>query len=144
KFARYILAAVDNFERTNSIMGSPLTVTAFEQFIVGELLLYHPHSYSNALERLDRSIAPRDVKRAIDYIHANLESPLTVSCIATTAGVPGQTLFKHFRDTQGISPMRYVRNLRFEGARQELLNAKTGARVTEIASRLGFSHLSRF
>jgi AraC-like DNA-binding protein len=144
KFARYILAAVDDFERTSSIMGSPLTVAAFEQFIVGELLLYHPHNYSNALSRLDRSIAPRDVKRAIDYIHANLESPLTISRIATTAGVPGQTLFKHFRDAHGISPMRYVRNLRFERARKELMDARPGARVTEIASHWGFSHLGRF
>lgn len=144
KFARYVLAAVDDFERTNSIMGSLLTVAAFEQFIIGELLLNQPHNYSNALERLDRSIAPRDVKRAIDYIHGNLGSPMTVSGIAAAAGVPGQTLFKHFRDTQGISPFRYVRNMRFECARQELMNAEPGARVTEIASRWGFSHLGRF
>jgi AraC-like DNA-binding protein len=144
RFARYVLAAADDFEQTSSIMGSPLTVMAFEQFIVGELLLYHPHNYSNALDRLDRAIASRDVKRAIDYIHANLDSPLTISRIATTAGVPGQTLFKHFRDSQRISPMRYVRNQRFERARQELLTARPGASVTGIASRWGFNHLGRF
>jgi AraC-like DNA-binding protein len=135
RFAGYILASIDDFERTGSIMGSALATVAFEQFMIGELLLRHPHNYSGALERLSRSIASRDVKRAIDYIHANLESPLTISRIATTAGVPGQILFKHFRDAHGISPMRYVRNLRFERARQELMSAKPAARVTDIASR---------
>ena len=144
KFARYILAAAHDFERTNSIMGTAITMTTFEQFIICELLLNHPHNYTNTLERLDRSIAPRDVKRAVEYMQANLDAPLTIGLIATTAGVPGQTLFKHFRDTHGISPMRYMRNLRFDKVRQELLNARTGARVTEIASRWGFSHLGRF
>ena len=144
RFARYIVAAVDDFERTTLIMSNLTTMTAFEQFIVCELLLYHPHNYTKALQRLDRRIASRDVKRAIDYIHANLDAPLTIGRIATTAGVPGQTLFKHFRDTHGIPPMRYVRNLRFEKARQDLLNANAGARITEIAVRWGFSHLGRF
>jgi AraC-like DNA-binding protein len=144
RFGRYILAAVDDFERTNSIMGSQISMTAFEEFLICELLLYHPHNYTRALELLDRSIAPRDVKRAVEYIQANLDTPLTIGLIATTAGVPGQTLFKHFRDTHEISPMRYVRNLRFERVRQELLNARAGARITEIASRWGFGHLGRF
>jgi AraC-like DNA-binding protein len=144
RFARHLAAAANDFERTNSIVGNPITSTAFEQFIISELLLYHPHSYSEALQRLARSIASRDVKRAIDYIHASREKPLTIADIAATAGVPGTTLFKHFRDGCGISPMRYVRNQRFHKARQELLNAQQGARVTEIASRWGFGHLGRF
>jgi AraC-like DNA-binding protein len=144
RFARHILSAVDDFEQTNSIMASPTTVTSFEQFIVGELLLCHPHNYTKALEHLNRSIAPRDVKRAIEYMHANLEAPLTIERIAVTAGVAGQTLFKHFRDTCGISPMRYVRNLRFERARQELLKAGAGSKISEIALRWGFAHLGRF
>jgi len=144
RFARHVLAAAEDFERTNSIMASPVTIVSFEQFIISELLLYHPHNYTEPLGRLTRSIAPRDVKRAIDYMHANLGAPLTINAIADTAGVAGQTLFKHFRDSYGISPMRYVRNLRFEKARQELLKAKAGARITEIASHCGFGHLGRF
>jgi len=144
RFARHVLAAAEDFERTNSIMASPVTIVSFEQFIISELLLYHPHNYTEALGRVTRSIATRDVKRAIDYMHANLGAPLTINAIADTAGVAGQTLFKHFRDAYGISPMRYVRNLRFEKARQELLNAKAGARITEIASHWGFGHLGRF
>jgi len=144
RFARYVLAATEDFERTNSISANQATITSFEQFIIGELLLYHPHSYSGALARLERSVPPRDVKRAIDYIHAHFDEPLTVSSIATTAGVAGRTLFMHFRVAHGISPMGYVRNLRFEKARQELLSGRGVRSVTEVATRCGFSHLGRF
>jgi AraC-like DNA-binding protein len=144
RFARHILTAVDDFEQANSIMASPMTVVSFEQFILGELLLCHPHNYTKALESLNRSIASRDVRRAIEFMHANLEAPLTIERIAATAGVAGQTLFKHFRDTCGISPMRYVRNLRFERAHQELLKAGEGSQISAIALRWGFAHLGRF
>jgi AraC-like DNA-binding protein len=144
RFAGHVLAAADDFERTNSISASQTTVTSFEQFIICQLLLYQPHNYSGALERLERLVAPRDVKRAIDYIHAHLDGPLTIRSIATTAGVAVRTLFKHFRDAHGVSPMEYVRNLRFEKARQELLSGRGERSVTEIATRYGFSHLGRF
>jgi len=40
--------------------------------------------------------------------------------------------------------MGYVRNLRFEKARQELLSGRGEKSVTEVATRCGFSHLGRF
>jgi len=144
QFARYILAAANDFEHANSIGASAIATTSFEQFIVCELLHRHPHNYSEALMRLKRTIASRDVKRAIDYMHANLEAPVTIADISSTAGVAGRTLFKHFQDTRGVSPMQYLRNLRFEKAKQELLNAQAGMSVTEIAARWGFGHLGRF
>jgi AraC-like DNA-binding protein len=144
RFARHVIAVTEDFESTNSISASQATITSFEQFIIGELLLYHPHNYSGALARLERSVLPRDVKRAIDYIHAHFDEPLTISSIATRVGVAGRTLFVHFRNVHGISPMGYVRNLRFERARQDLLSGKGERSVTEVATRCGFSHLGRF
>jgi AraC-like DNA-binding protein len=144
QFARYVLAAARDFEHTNSIGASAIATTSFEQFIVCELLLHHSHNYSEALMRLKRTIASRDIKRAIDYMHANLDAPVTIADISSTVGVAGRTLFKHFRDTRGVSPMQYLRSLRFERAQQELLKAEAGTSVTEIAARWGFGHLGRF
>jgi AraC-like DNA-binding protein len=60
------------------------------------------------------------------------------------AGVPGRTLFKHFEDWKGVSPMRYLRNTRFQRAREALERAEPEARITEIAKSCGFNHMSRF
>jgi AraC-like DNA-binding protein len=144
QFARYVLAAANDFEHTNAMGASAIATTSFEQFIICELLLRHAHNYSEALMRLERAIASRDVKRAIDYMHANVDAPVTIGDISLTAGVAGRTLFKHFRDARGVSPMQYLRNLRFEKARQQLLNGEAGMSVTDIAIRWGFGHLGRF
>ena len=142
--ARYVLMAVADLEQAGSVLWNSATMTAFEQFLTTALLQSHPHNYSKALQHVDRAIAPRDVKRAIDFMEANLRSPLRVPEIVHVCGVPGRTLFKHFRDCKGIAPMQYLRNARFLKVRQALLRAEPEESVTAIALSWGFSHLGRF
>jgi transcriptional regulator GlxA family with amidase domain len=119
-------------------------MSRFEQFIMTRLLLSHPHTHSAALRRRERSIAPRDVMRAIDYLEAHLDAPVTLADLVEASGVPGRTLFKHFRDSRGTSPMRYLRAARLKKAREALLRAQPGERVSTIAMSWGFSHWGRF
>jgi AraC-like DNA-binding protein len=141
---RHVLMAIFDLESSGSMLGNPLALNSFAQFIMTALLLSHPHSYSDALGRLDGRIAPRDVRRAIDYIEAHLDQPITVADIVEATGVAGRTLFMHFRDFKGISPMRYLRDARLRKVRQMLLRADPGASVTDIAMSVGFSHMGRF
>jgi AraC-like DNA-binding protein len=142
--ARYVLAAIADLEQPDSALLNPITMSMFQQFIMTGLLLSHPHNYREALRRRERRIAPRDVKRAIDYMEANLDSAVTLEAIVKASGVAGRTLLKHFRDTKGVSPMRYLCNARFEKVREALARAQPGESVTSIAMSWGFSHLGRF
>ena len=142
--ALYILSAVLDLERAGSVLWNSLAASAFEQFITTALLLSHPHNHSAALQRLDRPMAPRDVKRAVDYMQSHLDEPITLADIVTASGVPGRTLFKHFRDWKGVSPMRHLRNARLAHVRRALLRADPDRSVTEIAVGLGFTHMGRF
>ena len=92
----------------------------------------------------ERPIAPRDVKRAIDYMEAHLDAAITLGSIVEASGVAGRTLLKHFRDTKGVSPMRYLTNARFERVRDALSRDQRGESVTTIAMSWGFSHMGRF
>ena len=143
-FARYLLLAVTDLKQADSTPWNPIMISAFEDFIASKLLMSHPHNYTAALQRADKPIAPRDVKRAIDYMQAKLASPISVGDIAEASGIAGRTLFKHFQDYHGISPMRYLRNARFEKAREALRRAQPDESVTEIAMTWGFSHMGRF
>jgi transcriptional regulator GlxA family with amidase domain len=96
------------------------------------------------LRRLERPAAPRDVKRAIDYIEANLGAAIGLPEIVAASAVPGRTLIQHFRDFKGTSPMRYLREARFERVREALNRAEPEGSITEIAARWGFSHMGRF
>jgi transcriptional regulator GlxA family with amidase domain len=108
------------------------------------LLLSHPHNYSDALSRLERSIAPRDVRRAVEYIEAHLDEAVTVADLVRATGVAGRTLFMHFKSFKGVSPMRYLRGARLRKAREALLRAEPEASVTDIAMNAGFTHMGRF
>jgi transcriptional regulator GlxA family with amidase domain len=81
-----------------------MTRHAFVQLIASTLLLSHPHDYSDALRRLARPIAPRDVKRAIDYLEAHLQGLIAIADVVAASGVAGRTLFKHFKDR--LYPLR--------------------------------------
>jgi AraC-like DNA-binding protein len=142
--ARYVLMAAADLEQTGSVLWSPTTMSTFEQFITTALLLSHPHNYSNALRCLDKPIAPRDVRRAVDYIEAHLDQAITVADLVTATGVAGRTLFMHFKSFKGVSPMRYARDARLRKVRQALLRADPEASVTDIALNAGFTHMGRF
>jgi AraC-like DNA-binding protein len=142
--AQMLHAAVDEFEMHGGVPWSPLVISQFEQLVMTRLLLEHPHTHTEAVRRHERSFSPRGVKRAIEYMHANLDAPITLDDLVAVSGVPGRTLFQHFRAFKGVPPMRYLRDRRFEQARRALLCATPEENVTAIAVRWGFSHLGRF
>jgi AraC-like DNA-binding protein len=143
--AHYVQLAMSDLAEAGAVSWSAITAGLFEQFIICRLLLSHPHNYSEALQkRCETPIAPRDVKRAVDFMEANLHSPITLADIVEAAGVPGRTLLKHFDHFRGVSPMRYLRNARFERVHEALRCADPSERVTEIALKWGFEHMGRF
>jgi AraC-like DNA-binding protein len=143
RLAHMLTSAVTEFKR-GRVRWSASTMVDFVETIVSTLLLYHPHNYSGVLRRSERTIAPRDIKRAVDYIESRVDSPLTVADLVATSQVRGRTLFQHFRDYKGTSPIRYLRNARFAKVRDALLRAEFEESVTSIAMPCGFTHMSRF
>jgi AraC-like DNA-binding protein len=142
--AGYLMTAVAELEQSDATLNNPIMMTMFEQLVMTGLLLGQPHSASERLRRCERPISPRDIKRAIEYMESNLDAPVTLGDVVQASGVPGRTLFKHFRDYRGVSPMRYLRNVRFQRARETLAQARPDASVTEIAMSYGFAHMGRF
>jgi AraC-like DNA-binding protein len=126
------------------VQWSPATIVQFAEFVVMGLLLYHPHNHSDALRRSAQAIVPRDIKRAVDYLEAHPDSPLAVADLVAASQVAGRTLFQHFRDFKGTSPMRYLGNARFAKVREALLRAGPEDSVTAIATACGFRHMGRF
>jgi transcriptional regulator GlxA family with amidase domain len=141
---RYLQMAMADIERPGSMLHQPAVRGLFEQFIMTGLLLSQPNNHSEALGRSGPAIVPRDMRRAIDYIEANLGTSFKTADIVKATGIAGRTLFKHFKDFKGISPMRYAQNARFQEVRQSLSQAEPEDSVTDIAMRWGFTHMGRF
>jgi len=88
-------------------------------------------------------VVPRGVKKAMDFIDANLGAPITVADLMAASSLPGRTLFKHFRDFVGMSPMAYLRARRLQRIRRDLQRGDADS-VTNAALQWGFTHLGRF
>ena len=69
------LAAAD-LQYCGALLANPLTVATFEQFVLTGLLLSQPHNYREALLRRAKPVAPADVRRAVDFIEANVDAPI--------------------------------------------------------------------
>jgi AraC-like DNA-binding protein/tetratricopeptide (TPR) repeat protein len=89
-------------------------------------------------------LVPGPLKRALDLLEADPARRWTVDEVASACGVGHRTLQRHFRRFIGRMPMEFLRDLRLDMARRELLRASSRASVTDIAARSGFNHAGRF
>lgn len=141
QLARIVLA---DLERAGAMARSSIVQSSVEQFVINELLLSHQHNYSEAIYGRAPSPSPRDVKRAIDFMEANLQSPIKLADIVEASGAPGRTLLKHFDSFRGVSPMQYLRRARLEKVGEALREGKSAGSICDIAMAWGFTHLGRF
>ncbi|MFC6881439.1 MULTISPECIES: helix-turn-helix transcriptional regulator [Actinomadura] len=110
--------------------------------IVTALLLAQSHTHTAALRDVPGTPHPKALRAAVAFIEANLPEPLSLSRIAEAAGCSARTVSGAFRDNLGTSPMAYVRDLRLDRIRHDLLS--TDDQIGEIAYRWGVTHLGRF
>jgi transcriptional regulator GlxA family with amidase domain len=83
-----------------------------------------------------RSQTPNGLAAVLDWARERLEQPLTVAQLAREANSSPRTFARHFRDTVGTSPLRWLLEQRVRLA-QELLET-TDEPVEWVARRAGF------
>ncbi len=84
------------------------------------------------------------VRRAEDYIDANLRQSISTADLAVICGVSASTLQRGFLRRYGFGPHAFIKQRRLEGVRKDLRGADASSTVTDIASSYGFCHLSQF
>lgn len=131
--------------RGNSALADQALVrNHIEQLLLTTALNWLPGSFTREGACAARTVLPRHVRQAEDYMRSCPEQPITVESLAAQVGVSGRTLYEGFRKFLGVSPMRYLRELRMERARADLLDPVCPSSVTAIATYWGFFQLGRF
>ncbi|MBT0961611.1 helix-turn-helix domain-containing protein [Denitromonas iodatirespirans] len=83
------------------------------------------------------------VARVKQFIEDNFREPISLDGLAALVGLTRFSLAKHFRQRVGVSPYRYVCEVRVRHAKRMMTQ---GCRPTDVASAVGFfdqSHLAR-
>ena len=81
----------------------------------------------------------------VAFLESNADEPLTPHELARVGCMSVRTLHAAFQQTFGESPMAYLRRVRLDRVRAELLRRdRCPVSVTDVATRWGFFHQSRF
>lgn len=148
-FAYHSIMAIDDVIANGMngeapLLRAPAAFASLKDAILSMFVENITHSYTGKLTGRPRSIAPRHVKRAIEFMHANLLSPLTLEDLAGAAGVSARSLQLGFRQVHDMSPMDFLRRLRLHEAHRDLAEAPFGTSVANIAYKWGFAHHGLF
>jgi len=108
-------------------------------------LLRHYTVWKPAPQEFAEKHSTAALRHVIEYIHDNLEQPLTLDELSQVAGMSPYHFARTFKQLTGVTPHQYVLNVRVEHAKGLLLQGKLT--IAEIASLVGFfdqSHFTRY
>jgi AraC-like DNA-binding protein len=132
--------ALMDAEHVGEALG-PLYADCVSMAIVARLVA--STQQARAAERPKAAALPKwRLKRALDYIEAQLAEPVCLADIAAAAGLTRMYFAAQFKAATGLRPHEYLLRRRIERA-QEML-AKDEAPLVDIALSVGFQTQSHF
>lgn len=140
RFLRFVIAELD---RSPDAL-PPLLLAEFDQALIVAYLCANRSNYSELLSAQPPSSAPWQVQRAIEYMEANWDQPITIEALASVTETSARSLFATFRKSRGCSPMTFARDIRLRHAREMLSKPTSQTSVTLVASQCGFRGFGNF
>lgn len=124
---------------------SPIAMASFQQTLMNMILTMQPHNYTDHLTGRMTAVAPFYIRRAEEFMGVHAAEPITLPRIAAAAGISVRALTRGFQDFRGTSPMAWLKGLRLERVREDLLSSDSArGSVSQIALAWGFDHLGHF
>jgi AraC-like DNA-binding protein len=132
-------------DRPAGLAHLPLARDHLEAYVLTTLLHAGRHQFCDALAGANDSRRLGRLAPVAEYIEAHADRELTPEILARIACVSVRSLHAAFQDQLGETPMSYVRKVRLDRVRADLLRSDPQqVGVTQIATQWGFTHLSRF
>jgi AraC-like DNA-binding protein len=129
--------------QVNDVFHNEAIRAATLEAVVTAALAAFPIDVASAARASDLSSSAA-IRRAQAFIEDNADQPLTVADIAEAARLSVRALQLGFQREFDTTPMGFVRQVRLDAARDELLKADGGVLVADVARRWAFANLGRF
>ncbi len=85
------------------------------------------------------------VKKVRDILHESICDKVSISTIIDELDIGQRQLYNSFKLNYGLTPKKYLQNLRLNAVRKELLLADPkNTTISDIAYKYGFTHMSHF
>ncbi|GEL26637.1 hypothetical protein PSU4_55910 [Pseudonocardia sulfidoxydans NBRC 16205] len=146
---RTLLSSVEFFarelDRPGGLADMPIAREQFEAFVMTQLLHTGRHQYFDDLVAPAETVRRGRLQPVIDYMEQHADESLSPQELARVGCMSVRTLHATFQQELGESPMAYLRRIRLDHVRAELLRCDPAqTRVVDVALRWGFIHQSRF
>ena len=116
-----------------------------QELLLSSMLSLYNNNYKQALNNLSRNtIIPRHVKKACDYMNAYLGKKISLTALENHTGVTARTLQNGFKNNFGVSPLKYLWELRLKRVHSYLNDDKRGGSLKLILQECGVHNTSRF
>lgn len=137
---------IDTLLASPAAAASPLIIGSAARLLAATVLVAFPNSWDTdpaARDRTDASTAT--LRRAIAFIDEHAARDISVADVAAAAHVTIRAVQIAFRRHYGTTPAGYLRRVRLDRARQDLLAADPAREsVTAVAYRWGFASPGQF
>ncbi|MFF1553012.1 AraC family transcriptional regulator [Rhodococcus erythropolis] len=129
--------------RVGGIASMPLACRELESALMTQLLMTVPNQLRAALVGPAPRPGSARINEIIDFVDAHPDGAVTTADLAMRAGVTARALQLGFQHAVGMSPSDYVRTVRLDRVRRDLIAGRSPS-VGDAAMRWGFYHLGRF
>lgn len=131
---------------TDDALATPLVLGNASRLFAAVTLSTFPNTLVSGPTSHDRTDhEPILLRRAIQYMDANVATNIGLADIAQAVHVTPRAVQYMFRRHLETTPMQYLRRIRLHYAHQDLVAGdRLQETVTDIAARWGFAHTGRF
>lgn len=126
-----------------AVLAQPAARLALTESITDALLACFAEGRPRAEVAPSAATRRRIVSSAWDYMRSHVDESISVPQLCVATGASRRALQYAFEDVLHLSPVAYLRVMRLNRVRSDIL-AHGPATVGDIAARWGFWHLSRF
>jgi AraC family transcriptional regulator len=111
------------------------------ELVIAKLLL---NQYASPIVdvSLNHKLGPARLKRALDFMHANLNRKVRLKQLADCVGLSRNFFSAQFRAETGYAPHQYMTSLRIDLAKQILMTTKHS--ILEVGISVGFDNQHHF
>jgi AraC-like DNA-binding protein len=143
RFERLVTFAVGELSADPSAIENPIFRRQLDELILGGLLLL-PGQHHRLIDQSSTSIGSALVRRAEEFMEANVDRPIGMSDVASECACSRTMLYVAFKRERGWTPLQFLVRRRMERARRRLLAPFEGLTVTSVALDCGYGNFSRF
>jgi AraC family transcriptional regulator len=132
-----------NAELMNGGAGGKLAAESLANLLAVQLIR-HVSAPRRPVGCGDGSLPQNKLAAVIDYIHANLDTSMSLDALAAVAHLSPYHFARQFKNSTGLPPHQYVIARRVDRAKQLLLSDRDDVALAQIALAVGFSDQSQF